>query len=242
MKKIKLEAKTRLERGAKVNKGRQSGLIPAVVYGKAVAAKSLWISTLDFKRLIKKSGESALIDLDIDAKEQSNVIIHEMQKDPVTGNFDHVDFFQVKMDEKIKTEIELVFVGESAAVKEAGGVLVKNLDKVEVECLPADLPSSIEVDISSIKNFDDYIYAKDLKVGSGVELKVDLETVVALVSPPRSEEELKGLEEKVEADVTKVEGVVKEEPAEGAPGEKAGAADREAKKPGEPARPGKKEK
>jgi large subunit ribosomal protein L25 len=118
------------------------------------------------------------------------------------------------MDEKIKTEVELVFVGDSPAVKELSGVLVKNMDKVEIECLPADLPSSIEVDISPMKTFDDYIYVKDLKIGKGVEIELDLETVVALVSPPRSEEELKGLEEKVESDVTTVEGMVKEEPAE----------------------------
>jgi len=220
MEKVKLEAKTRLERGRKVNKGRSEGLIPAVTYGKNVAAESLWVKSLDFKKLIKKAGESTLIDLNIDGKNGRNVIIYELQKDPVRDQYTHVDFFQVKMDEKIEKEIELVFIGESASVKEAGGVLVKNLDKVEVECLPADLPSSIEVDISSIKTFDDYIFVKDLKVGSGVEIKLDPETVVALVAPPRSEEELKELEEKVEADVTKVEGMTKparpgEEPSPG---------------------------
>lgn len=215
MEKIKLEAKTRLERGRKANKGRSQGLIPAVAYGKNIVAESLWIESLDFKKLIKKSGESTLIDLNVDGKNGRNVIIYELQKDPVRDQYIHVDFFQVKMDEKIEKEIELVFIGESAVVKEMGGVLVKNLDKVEVECLPADLPSSIEVDISSIKTFDDYIFVKDLKVGSGVEIKFDPETVVALVSPPRSEEELKELEEKVEVDVTKVEGMAKpEEPGE----------------------------
>ena len=239
MEKIKLGAKTRLERGAKVNKGRQSGLIPAIVYGKAVAAKSLWIDNLDFKRLIKKAGESSLIDLDIDEKEQRKVIIYEMQKDPVTGRCDHVDFFQVKMDEKIETEVELAYIGESPAVKEAGGVLVKNLDKVKVKCLPGDLPSQIEIDISSIKNFDDHIFAKDLQMAKGVEIDLDPEMVVALVAPPRSDQQIKELEEKVEADVTKVEGVVKEEPVEGvegtegAEGEKAGEANREGKKAGE---------
>lgn len=242
MERIKLGAKTRLERGAKVNKGRQSGLIPAVVYGKTFAAKSLWVNNLDFKRLIKKAGESSLIDLDIDEKEQRKVIIYEMQKDPVTGQLDHVDFFQVKMDEKIETEVELVYIGESPAVKEEGGVLVKNLDKVKVKCLPGDLPSQIEIDISSIKNFDDHIFAKDLQVAKGVEIDLDPEMVVALVAPPRSDEELKELEEKVEADVTKVEGVVKEEPAPGTEDGKAEEAIGEGKKAGEPARPGKKEK
>ncbi|HEX7586262.1 MAG TPA: 50S ribosomal protein L25 [Patescibacteria group bacterium] len=213
MEKITLEAKKRIERGKKTKKGKSEGMIPAVVYGKGVESESLWVKSLDFKRLLKKSGESTLIDLDIDGKDNRNVIIYGTQKDPVSDVYTHIDFFQVKMDEKIKTEVELVFVGESPAVKESGGVLVKNLDKIEVECLPADLPSSIEVDISSIKTFDNYIYVKNLKIGKGVEIKLEPETVVALVSPPRTDEELAGLEEKVEADVTKVEGVVKPDQA-----------------------------
>ena len=242
MEKIKLEAKKRTERGRKTKKGKLEGKIPAVVYGKGVESESLWVKSIDFKRLLKKSGESTLISLDIEGKDDRNVIIYETQKNPVSGTYTHIDFFQVKMDEKIKTEVELVFVGESPAVKESGGVLVKNLDKIEVECLPADLPSSIEVDISPIATFDDYVYVKDLKIGKGVEVKLDSGTVVALVSPPRTDEELAGLEEKVEADVTKVEGVIKEEQTE--EGEEKTSEDKktEDKKPGEPARPGKKEK
>src|SRR4030065_1787452 len=137
MEKIKLEAKKRLERGKKTKKGRSVGMIPAVVYGKGVDSESLWVKNLDFKRLVKKAGESTLINLDIDGKDNRNVIIYETQKDPVSGAYAHIDFFQVKMDEKIETEVELVFIGESSVVKESGGVLVKNLDKVEVECLPA---------------------------------------------------------------------------------------------------------
>lgn len=213
MEKIKLDAKLREERGKKVNRGRKDGLIPAVTYGKGVEAQSLWVDALDFSRLIKKSGESVIIDLSIGEKSGYNVLIHEMQQNPVNGMISHIDFYQVKMDEKIETEVELFFIGESPAVKESGGVLVKSLDNIEISCLPADLPSNIEVDISKIKTFEDHIYVKDLKIPKGVEVKDDPETVVALVTPPRSEEELSQLEEKVVEDVTKVEGVVKEEPA-----------------------------
>lgn len=212
MEKIKLKAKLREERGKKVNKGRKAGLIPAVTYGKGAEPQSLWIDALDFGRLIKKHGESVIIDLNIGEKNGYNVLIHEMQQNPVSGNISHADFYQVKMDEKIETEVELVFVGESPAVKELGGVLVKSLDKIEISCLPANLPSSIEVDIANIKTFEDHIYVKDLKITKEVEVKDDPETVVVLVTPPRSEEELSQLEEKVVEDVTKVEGVVKEEP------------------------------
>ncbi len=215
MDKIKLAAKTRTERGRKTNKGRKEGMIPAVIYGKEEKPGSLWVDSLDFSRLLKKSGESVIIDLNVDGKSDHNVLIHELQTDPVSGKYVHIDFFQVKMNEKIETEVELIFIGESAAVKEQGGVLVKNMDKIEISCLPADLPSHIDVDISKLKTFEEHIAIKDIKLPAKVEVKVDAETVVALVTPPRTEEELSGLSEKVEEDVTKVEGVVKPEaPAE----------------------------
>ncbi|NTU67068.1 MAG: 50S ribosomal protein L25 [Candidatus Moranbacteria bacterium] len=211
MDKVKLEAKTRDVFGRKVNKGRKEGLVPAVVYGRGVESSSLWVNALDLKRLLKSAGESTVIDLAIDGKDHRNVLIYGMQKNPLSGAYSHIDFFQVRMDEEIETEVELSFVGEAPAVRELGGIFVKSIDAVTVKCLPADLPSEIEVDIASLKTFDDHICIKDLKISSKVKIELEPETVVALVSPPRSEEELSGLEEKVEADVTKVEGVVKEQ-------------------------------
>lgn len=219
MEKIKLEVKSRSEIGRKTNKGRKLGMIPAVVYGKGISSENLWVNNLSLEKLLKKSGESIIIDLNIEGKDDRNVIIHEIQKNPVTGKYTHIDFFQVNMSEKIETEVELVFVGESPAVKELGGVLVKSIDKLHLKCLPADLPSHIDIDISAIKSFDDHIAVKDIKISDKVELLLDLESVVASVAAPRTEEELNKLEEKVEGDVTKVEGVVKSEKIE----EEAGA-------------------
>jgi large subunit ribosomal protein L25 len=217
MDKISLEAKTRDVLGRKTNKGRREGLIPAVVYGKGISGTNIWVKMLDFKRLIKKSGESTVIDLRIDEKDNRNVLIYDTQKDPVKDSYIHIDFFQVRMDEEIETEVELEYVGEAPAVKELGGVLVKNIDAIEVKCLPADLPSSITVDISSLKTFEDRITLGDLNISKKIELSIDLETVIVLVSEPRSEEEMSSLETKVDADVTKVEGVIKETaPAAGA--------------------------
>jgi len=212
MDKIKLGAKTRVEKGRKTNKGRKAGQVPAVVYGKGIESQLLWIDSLEFRRLVKKFGESVVIDLAINDKDERNVIIHEVQKDPVKNNIIHLDFYQVNMKEKIETEVELVFVGESEAVKALGGILVKSISHVKVKCLPADLPSHIDVDISKITNFEEHITIKDLKISEKVEIESDPETVVALVTPPRTEEELTSLDEKVEGDVSQVEGVVKEEP------------------------------
>lgn len=214
MEKIKLAARPREERGRKVNKGRRAGLIPAVIYGKDLDPQSLWVNALDFRRLLKKFGESIIIDLEIDEKSGCNVLIHELQQNTLTGKYAHIDFYQVKMDEKVETEVELILTGESPAVKELGGILVKSLDKIPIQCLPSDLPSHVNVDITSIATFENHIYVKDLEIPHGVELKIDPETVVVLVTPPRSEEELSQLEEKVEEDVTKVEGVIKPEAIE----------------------------
>ena len=203
--------------------------MPAVVYGKGIAAQSLWVNSLDLSRLLKKSGESVIIDLSIDGKNGRNVLINELQREAVSGKYQHVDFYQVNMAEKIEAGVPLEFIGESEAIKALGGILVRSIDEVEVECLPADLPSHIEVDISVIKTFDDHILIKDLKISDKVKIKLDPETVVALVTPPRSEEELAGLSEKVEEDVTKVEGVIKESPAEAGEA-KEGAKKEEAKK------------
>lgn len=211
MDKVKLSAKLRDIFGRKTKKGRKEGLIPAVVYGRAIKSINIWVDALDFSRLLKKSGESTIIELDVDGKEKRNVIIYEMQRDPITNKNIHVDFFQVRMDEEIETEVELVYIGEAPAVREAGGVLVKSIDKITVKCLPADLPSEINVDISVLKTFDDRIIVGDLKISDKIKIELELETVLASVAPPRSEEELEGLESKVEADVTKVEGVVKED-------------------------------
>ncbi len=212
MEKVKLAAKMREVFGRKTNQGRKDGLVPAVVYGHGIDNESIWVNALEFSRLLKKSGESTIIDLNVGEDKTRNVLVYETQKDPISGKYIHVDFFHVRMDEEIEKEVELVFIGEAPAVKALGGNLVKSVDEVTVKCLPADLPASIEVDISSLETFEDHICIKDLKISDKVKIDIDPETVIASVAPPRSEAEMEGLETKVVADVTKVEGVVKEAP------------------------------
>lgn len=136
----------------------------------------------------------------------------------MTSRFVHADFFEVRMDEAIEADIPLEFVGEAPAVREHGGVLVRALEAVEVSALPADLPHTLPVDLSSLATFDDVIKIKDIVIPAKVTVKDDPETVVALVEAPRSEAELEKLDEKVEADVTKVEKAEKK-PEEEVPAE-----------------------
>lgn len=195
--------------GKKAKQLRKQDLIPAVMYGNKIASQNLAVNYLDFKRVYAKAGESALIELEVE-KKKVNVLIHDIQLEPMSGRYTHIDFFQVNMKEEVETEIPLEFVGEAAAVKALGGVLIKNMDEIPVKCLPADLPEKYEIDISKLETFDDVIAVSDLKVSDKVEIMLDSETVIALVSAPRTEAEMESLDQKVEEDVTKVAGVVKE--------------------------------
>jgi large subunit ribosomal protein L25 len=212
MTKISLKSKVREIVGKNLNKMREEGFIPAVMYGHKIKPQNISVNYLDFKKVYDKAGENTVIELDLGESKKYNVIIHDIQLDPLSQKFSHIDFFQIRMDEEIEAEIPLEFIGESVAIKELGGMLVKTMDAITVKCLPADLPAKFEVDISKIKTFDDHILIKDLSISDKIKLMAEPETVIALVEAPRSEEELAQLDEKVEEDVTKVEGVVKETP------------------------------
>jgi large subunit ribosomal protein L25 len=220
METMKLVVSERGEAGKDLGKLRASGTIPAVQYGHKKAAVNLSVKEIDFKKVFKAAGESTLVELVTDDKKKGiNVLIHDVQVDPLSGRFTHVDFYQVNMDEEIETDVALEFVGEAPAVKALGGVLIRNLDEVKVKCLPKDLPHSFIIDLAQLVDFDSQIKVSDIKLGAGVEMLETLEAIVATVMRPRTDAEMSALEEKVEMDVTKVEGVVKETPEGAAPAE-----------------------
>lgn len=209
---FKLGVTSRTETGKALEALRAEGRVPAVLYGHGVEPRSLSINHLDFARALKTAGESSLIELAVDEQKPVNVLIHDVATHPLSGRFMHVDFYQVNMKEEIETDIALEFIGESPAVKALSGVLVRSLEEVKVKCLPSDLPHSLPVDLGKLATFEDVIKVKDIALPKGVEMLDDLETVVATVAAPRTEAEMAALDEKVEMDVTKVEGVVKETP------------------------------
>jgi large subunit ribosomal protein L25 len=203
----------------KVKDLREKNLIPAVVYGHGAKNQNVAVEYIPFEKLYREAGESSLVDLVIDNEKSVKILIQEVQADPLTGRFIHIDFRQVKMTEKITAEILLKFVGEAKAVKELGGILVKTADKIKVKCLPQDLVHEIEVDLSFLNTFEDFIHIKDLKIPAGLEVLGNPNEPVVNVIPPRSEEELKALEEKVEEKVEEVKVVAEEKKEEEAPEE-----------------------
>jgi len=155
-------------------------------------------------------------------KEVVPVLIYEVSRDPLSEKPLHVDFYKVRMNEAISTEVPLEFIGESVAVKSEGGILVKSIHEIEVKALPREIPQKIAVDISVLKTFDDIIYVKDLPIPANVEVLSELDTAVAMVNPPRSEKEIEGLKEEVGEGVS--EEVIKEEEKKEEGGEAAGEA------------------
>lgn len=207
---LQLTASKRQEKGKYATALRKTGLIPAVMYGHGIANVNIFLPDLAFGRALKQAGESTLIALSIDSAAPVNVLIADIQLHPLTGRVMHADLFQVRMDEEIEAGVPIEFVGESLAVKSLGGILIRSIDTLEVRCLPAHLPHSLAVDISALKGLDDNISIADIAVPKGVELLGKPDTVIVSIMPPRTEAEIASLDEKVEADVTKVEGVVKE--------------------------------
>lgn len=197
--KFKLKATPREAVGRKVRALRRTGMIPAVLYGKGKESLNLSITEKDYIHLYREAGTSSIILLDIEDNGQKNALVQDIQFDPLSGSATHIDFYEVSMTEKLTTMVPLHFVGDSVAVIELSGTLTTNTAEVEVECLPADLPHEIEVDISVLTDFEAVIHISDLKIPAGVEVKNDPEEVVASVEPPRSEEEMAELEEPVEA-------------------------------------------
>ena len=211
MEELKLKSTIRTETGGKLKKLRKNALIPAVIYGHKTKNQLLKVGYREFEDVYKKARENTLINLLIGDSSKGKVIIHNLQVDPVSDKFIHIDFYQVKMDEKISAEIPLDFIGESEAVKNEGGVFVKNMNTVEVESLPQNLPREIKVDISQIKKLEEAIHIKDLDVPENVKLVAQGDEVVAIILKPRAKEELEATEEKVEEKVEEVEGIKEKE-------------------------------
>lgn len=185
---MEISAQKREILGKKVKSLRKGGFAPAELYGQGKDNVHLSVPTKEFLKIYKEAGESTLVDVIVDGK-KTPALIQDVIFNPVTQEIANIDFHAVKMDKKIRTEVELEFINESPASK-SGGVLVKSMKEIEVEALPKDLPQSIEVDLSKLENIHDCIYVKDLKVGEKVKILVDAENVVATVVEPVKEEEV----------------------------------------------------
>lgn len=204
MKKFEIEAKKR-EVGRKANNSLvKEQMIPAIVYGHGLDNQAVAVSSKDFEKVFRGAGTNTLVSLNIGA-DKKQVLIYDYQRDPVNSAFLHVDFYAVNMKEEIMADVPLKFTGISLAVKDNGGVLVKNMEEIKVKCLPNVLPHEIEIDLSALKTFEDRIRISDLKIPEGVEVVAeDKKQIIAIAVLPREEKEETG---KPEENVQAVEGI-----------------------------------
>lgn len=184
---MELKVEKRAELGKKVQALRTEGKIPAVVYGKKEESTSITLSLPDFEKVWKEAGESTVITL-IGLDDAKEVLIQEVDVDPVFGTPRHVDFYAIEKGKKVSVSVPLEFVGVSPAEKELGGTLVKVLHDIEVEAFPKDLPHSIEADISGLRDFETQLHAGEIALPQGVELVTGTDEVVALVAEAKEEE------------------------------------------------------
>ncbi len=182
---LKLKVSKR-ESSEKTEEVRAAGLIPAVLYGPKEAPQSIKVLASEFEKAFREAGESTIVTLEVDGAEHET-LIHDVDFHPVKGNVLHIDFYVVEKGKKVTVHVPLEFTGVAPAEKTLGGTLMKVMHEIEIEAMPKDLPHEIEVDISSLVDFESQIHASDIKLPSGVSLVTEAEEVIALVQEAKEE-------------------------------------------------------
>lgn len=188
MEKIQLKVAARELNSRDAKPIYRAGMIPAELYGHNIQNAHLAVDSIEFEKVLRKAGESTIIELVLPDGSTNNVLIQDVQNHYLTTKPIHVDFFAVNMSEKLTAGVQIEFIGESDAVRVLGGTLVKVMNEVEVECLPTDLPQHFEVDISKLATFNDVIEIKDIPVSDKVKILAEPDEVVAKVQQPRDME------------------------------------------------------
>ncbi len=167
---------------------RKEGKIPAVFYGAGKQNTSISISNVEFKKIWRQAGESSTVKVST-GEGDVDVLIHDVQVDPVTSEPVHVDFLAIDMNKKIKVKVALSFEGVSNAVKSGIGNLVKVLHEIEIEALPKDLPHNLVVDISKLSTLSDTVTVAEIVLPVGVVAVTNSTDIVASVVEQKEEKE-----------------------------------------------------
>jgi large subunit ribosomal protein L25 len=188
MEKVVLQATKRDVVGKQVKALRREGKLPAVIYGRHTDPININLEAHSASLVLGRLTSSSLVTISVDGAEHI-ALVREKQRDYIKNRLLHVDFLAVSLSEKLRTSVSVHFVGVSPAVKDFNAVLVHNLEELEVECLPGDLPERIDVDISVLQRPGEGIRLKDVHVSDKVRLLGDPETMVAVATFAKVEEE-----------------------------------------------------
>jgi len=183
MNQIELEITKREVLGKKVRFLRRQGITPVHLFGHGIESMALQCDTAKLQQVLTEAGEAKVISLKLDnEKRPRSVLVREVQVDSLKGRLLHVDFYQVKMTEEVKVEVPITLVGEAPALKLRANMLMQELDTLTVECLPAKIPASVELDISSLTEAEQMVRVKDIELEKGVTILNDPELVVVKIS------------------------------------------------------------
>ena len=183
MEQVELRATGRKLLGKKVRFLRRQGITPVHLFGHDTEPLALQCDTTQLEHVLTHSGKTRLIGLKLDrAKKLRSVVVREVQKHPLSGEIIHVDFYQVSMTEKIKVDVPITLIGEAPALRLKGTMLVRELSRLNVECLPDSIPANVQVDISSLAEEDQSIHVKDISLDEGITVLDDPEHVIVRVA------------------------------------------------------------
>lgn len=189
MDKVVLKAEKRDVIGKQVKAMRRAGKLPAVIYGRHTDPIIVSLDGHSASLVLGRLTSSSLVTIELDGKEYP-ALVREKQRDYIKNRLLHVDFLTVSLTETLRAAVAVNLVGVSAAVKDYNAVLVTNLQSLEVECLPTDLPERIDIDISVLARPGDGIRVRDVKVSDKVRLLDDPDTMVAVATFAKVEEEV----------------------------------------------------
>jgi len=193
MDQIELSAEPRSVIGKQVRALRREGFLPANVYGGGDST-AIQMQARPAEHAVVRAGKSHLIRLNVDGGRPTTVLVKHLQRHPTKGTLLHVDFFRVAMDQMLRIDIPVRLIGEAPGVKSHDGSVLQTQTTVSVEAMPAELPEAVEVDISSLEDFESAIYVRDLLAPAGSTILTDGEELVVKLLPPTVEEEPEAVE------------------------------------------------
>lgn len=219
MEELKLNAARRDVFGKRNRFLRRQGITPAHLFGHSLESQALQCDTAELKKVVAHAGETRLINLKIEGERQpKSVFVREIQRDAFGKQLLHVDFYQVRMEEKMEVDVPIVLVGEAPAMKGKGRMLSHGITELSIECLPAKVPPQIEVDISILEELEQGIHVKDIILDPDITVHADPEQLIVKVTEVQvvveEEEVVAEEEEEAEAEAGAEEGARAEEAPE----------------------------
>lgn len=172
--------------GHEASKLRREGIVPGNIIGRDRASIPVQFDGLEFKRLVAKHAASTVWQLSLGSGARENVIVRHVQREPVTGAIQHVDFQHVEMNQPIKAKVPLRLEGEAPGVRREGGMLLTLLDAIEVEARPRDLPEALTLDVSGMEHLKDSLHVRDITAPNGVTVLTNADEPVVKIEPPRT--------------------------------------------------------